>query len=301
MEPETQQRRRGFSLVELLVVIGIVVSISGIAILSLSGRSSETDLNNAVNQISVTLREAQSRSISQSEGTQWGVHFANTSAPTDPFYAMFAGSQYSVSNERTHNKLPKGVAYSTNDVAQGGTKDVVFSQITGKPNVPISIALYLVDDPQTTLTVTVNATSGEVAVLTKPILIAYLEQSVNDAGLALATARENAKDALYNSAWGVHFVNPTNAPPYFETFYGATYDPDQVTQRVELRPGVDFDVASVPAGSSFDVTFAKTSGNPSSAATITMFLTSDPSITSSVEVTEGGGCIKTPSGCMYVQ
>lgn len=294
MEPETLQRRRGFSLVELLVVVGIVVAIAGISILSLSGRSSETDLNNAVNQISVTLREAQSRSISQSEGTQWGVHFANTSAPTDPFYGMFSSS-YSALSEKTHNRLPNGVAYSPNTLAVSSTKDVTFSQITGRPSQQLYLDLYLISEPQISLTVTV-ATSGEVAVLTKPILIAHLDESANNAAATLDEARKNAKDEVNGASWGVRFVNPTNAPPYFEQFYG-TYSPQTVTKHIELKPGVDFNEASVPAGSSFTITFAKTSGNASTAATIGIFLISDPSIISEVEVNTGGGCIKVRNQC----
>lgn len=132
--------RRGFTLIELLVTMGFVVALSFIGILLLTSRKNVTDLTTTTQEIGSTLRNAQSRSVTQASSTQWGVHFDNTST-TAPFYALFA-TAYGSSTNQGILRLPKTVTFATSSPpAAGSSFDVTFSQITGLPSTSTTVIL----------------------------------------------------------------------------------------------------------------------------------------------------------------
>lgn len=286
-------KNRGFSVIELVLVIGIIAVIAAFTLPNLFSRKSATELNNTANQMSVTLREAQSRAISQSGGTDWGVRFDNGNPP---YFAMFSTPNYDPSTRVIYTTLPPGIGYVTSTLAASNYKDVVFNQITGKPDASLYLDLYLVKNPQITLAVSVS-TSGQVAVLTKEILLASLAASVQNVVELAQAAQQNSKDQVNNAVWGVHFENPTNATPYAELFYG-TYSLGTVTERFDLLPGVDYDTASIAEGGFLNVTF-DSDGTPSQEVIITMELISNPTITSGVTIREG--CIGEIITCFSIE
>ena len=73
---------RGFTLIELVVVIGIMIAIGGVVVVNLAGRKSKTDLTDATKQIAALVRQAQSDSMSQEGGVKWGIVFSNASSAT---------------------------------------------------------------------------------------------------------------------------------------------------------------------------------------------------------------------------
>ena len=282
-------KNRGFSLVELVLAVGIIVVIASFTLPNLFGRKSVTELNNTVNQMSVTLREAQSRAISQSGGTEWGVRFenGNPSYGDQPYFAMFSTLNYSSSTRVIYNILPKGIDYVTSTLAVGSYTDVVFSQITGRPDKLLYLDLYSTRNPQATLAVSVSLL-GQVTVLTEEILVASLYGSLQDILQLAKTAQQNSINGVNNEVWGVHLQNPTSSTPYAELFYG-TYSPATVTKHLDLLPGIDYSPASIPEGSSLNVTFSS-NGNPSKAVTITTYLVSYPTITTFVQIDRSGIC-----------
>lgn len=128
--------RKGFSMIEIAAVIGIVVILSVVAFSNLSGRRNTVDLSSTTQQIATLLREAQSKSVSQTSGQAWGVHFENAATP---FYSIFSGDTYSASAEAGHYRLPSNVCFST--IGSGSSQDVTFSQISGQPSGATSIGL----------------------------------------------------------------------------------------------------------------------------------------------------------------
>jgi type II secretory pathway pseudopilin PulG len=136
-----QDYKRGFTVFELLIVLGFIVILSIVIIPSLSERRSRIDLDNTAKKIVTLLREAQSRSMAQASSTSWGVHFEN-SATTTPFYALFATS-YATGTRIGYYRLPPSIRYATSSVAEGGSLDIIFAQITGLPSTSTSITLEL--------------------------------------------------------------------------------------------------------------------------------------------------------------
>ncbi|OGZ01283.1 MAG: hypothetical protein A3B13_03265 [Candidatus Liptonbacteria bacterium RIFCSPLOWO2_01_FULL_45_15] len=134
--------RTGTTLIELLIVISMIGVISVVALLNLLGRSAQTDLNNATEQIASLLREARSRSVSQASSTSWGVHFEN-STTTAPFYALFYSQTYSTSTVLGYYRLPSGIVYATSSIASGSSIDATFAQLSGQASSSASIKIYV--------------------------------------------------------------------------------------------------------------------------------------------------------------
>ena len=134
--------KKGFTLVELIVVIALIIASGAVVFANLAGRRSTTDLTAATQQIGVLLRQAQSDAVEQESDVAWGVHFANPTG-TAPFYALFTTSYSAGTVVGTPYLLPTTVAYTTSTLAPGATLDVIFSPISGAPSTSTSIGLYM--------------------------------------------------------------------------------------------------------------------------------------------------------------
>ncbi len=156
--------RRGFSLIEIAIVIAIIGIISIVAISNLFSRRSRVDLDNSTRQIVTLLRDAQSRSINQEDNVVWGVHFDNTTT-TSGFYSLFKTS-YSATNTVARYNLPNLVQFATSSIASGGTLDITFTNISGVPSTSTSITVQLVvnigaggvTEVATSTTITISST-----------------------------------------------------------------------------------------------------------------------------------------------
>jgi type II secretory pathway pseudopilin PulG len=138
--------RKGFTLVELVLVFGIMIALGAVVFANLAGKKNNADLTATTQEVATLLRQAQSDAAFQENNTQandvaWGVHFANTTA-TPPFYALFTGS-YAASTTTGYYALPSTVAYQTSTLAAGATLNVIFSPITGVSSVSTSIGFYM--------------------------------------------------------------------------------------------------------------------------------------------------------------
>lgn len=153
--------RKGFTIMELVTIIGMVAVLTTIVVSVLGGRRSQLELDATTQQIATLLREAQGRALTQSQSVSWGVHFENATS-LRPFYALFSGA-YSTSTRSGYYPLPVGVGYVTSSIAAGGTKEIAFSQLTGLAVASDSVSLYLVNsNPVRSSTIAVSS-SGAVS------------------------------------------------------------------------------------------------------------------------------------------
>ncbi|MEK7547139.1 MAG: fibronectin type III domain-containing protein [Patescibacteria group bacterium] len=134
--------KKGMTVIELVMVIGIIGVVSLLTTTSLVGKRGQTDLTNTAQQITSLLREARARSVSQTSSTSWGVHFENST--TTPFYALFYSSNYGSSTVIGHYKLPQTVAYDSSSISPGSSTNITFSQISGNASASTSVRIYLV-------------------------------------------------------------------------------------------------------------------------------------------------------------
>ncbi len=133
--------KKGFTIVELIIVIGIAAVIGVVALTNLGGRKAKSDLDATVSRMVALLREAQSRSTAQASSTSWGVHFEHTAGGLQ-LYALYAGGSWSSSNARGTYRLPAGVAYDAASLSAGSSTDVTFTQVTGKISATTTVKIY---------------------------------------------------------------------------------------------------------------------------------------------------------------
>jgi type II secretory pathway pseudopilin PulG len=160
--------RKGFTLVELLVVFGVMIALGAVVFATLASRRTNADLTATTEQIATLLRQAQSDAIAQQNGAvqgvsvSWGVHFSNSTSVV-PFYALFTGAAYSATGTVGYYPLPLTVAYQTSTLATGATLDIVFAPIAGTASASTSIKLYM-PKQSTIFSSTISvASSGEIS------------------------------------------------------------------------------------------------------------------------------------------
>lgn len=132
--------RKGFTLFEIVVVLAIIVIIGVISYMNLYSARNHTFVVSAAQQAVATLRQAQSRAISQYNNTAWGVHFDNTN-PDHPFYALFSTTAYSTATVANVYTFPYNVEYFPGSVPEGSSVDIFFSPLSGAPSTPLSITV----------------------------------------------------------------------------------------------------------------------------------------------------------------
>lgn len=144
---------KGVSLGELLIVIGILAILSGLAGLSFAGWQREQALRATTREITSLLALARERAVQQEQGVSWGVRFDHPLSGS-PFFALFTGPAYSAPQEL---HFLSGVLTFTNP-SRGAIKDVLFSTRTGRPSAAVTIEIALGAATSTKKTITVSAT-----------------------------------------------------------------------------------------------------------------------------------------------
>lgn len=90
------KKNNGFSLIELMIVMAIIVIVSLSTWLSLFSFNRNRHLKNTVYSNASLLRDAQQRSINQEDGRYWGARFENSLSQDK--YVLFNSTSTSTSN-----------------------------------------------------------------------------------------------------------------------------------------------------------------------------------------------------------
>jgi len=152
------KRNSGFTVIELLIVIGIM-SILTVALGSnYFGTRSRIAFENQVYEITADLRLTMSRSKAQENDGQWGIRFSNPVGDSNDFYETWYGDSYATGTVMGRTNLHGSVTFL--DPASGGTKDIIFSKATGLPVASSTIELLTLTG-NSTATIDVN-TQGRI-------------------------------------------------------------------------------------------------------------------------------------------
>lgn len=143
--------RSGFTLLELLLVVGIIGILSTSIVLNGLGYRNRQALDLAAQQMAASIRDAQNRSVSQQDGLAWGVYFNNVSS-TDS-YTVFSGGSYSASENRFVTPLDSPVEFTI--PSAGTTSSIVFAQVSGLPSTSTSVTITN-GSASTTITISAN-------------------------------------------------------------------------------------------------------------------------------------------------
>ena len=131
--------KRGFSLLELLLVLAIITIFGTVVFSSFIGYQTVVEADEEANRIRSLLRSAQGKSMNGEDNSQWGVHVANPSGAS-AFYELFQGSSYPGTIKETIYLSPRFVF--TNP-AVGNTQDILFQKRSGKSTDSVTITISI--------------------------------------------------------------------------------------------------------------------------------------------------------------
>ena len=142
---------KGFTAIEILIVIAIMVIIAAISLTSLVNLNNVQALNTETDSVLSILERARARSISSENSSEFGVHFASTSA------ALFAGKNYSAGAATNEVRNFNGKVQISSINLRGGVVDLYFNRLTGKPSATGTVVFSL-SNSTTTKTITIYNT-----------------------------------------------------------------------------------------------------------------------------------------------
>ena len=143
---------KGFSLLEIIVVIGILVLLAALGTGSLLQFSKTTDLNSSVEGSVSSLLEARSKTLSSQEESQYGVHFESDKI------VLFRGAVYFSGDPLNEEAaLPSSVETASISL-NGGGSDVIFKKLTGETDQYGTVTFRLKSDISKTRVITVGST-----------------------------------------------------------------------------------------------------------------------------------------------
>ena len=184
----------GFTIIELLIVIGIVVVMAVAGFLSLYSFRGEKYLDLTSQEIINVLRDAQDRSISREEDGHWGVHFEN-SVGGDNFYELFKGASYADSVKYSRFSLKSGIEF--NDPASGANTDIIFQPITGWPSAPTTIKISSKNDSSKNSAIAVSV-NGLISLPSLPQISSWVSLAPTLADIRMGGALASiGADAVY--------------------------------------------------------------------------------------------------------
>ena len=128
---------KGFSFIEILVVIAVLAIIVLIVAAGLSSFYKSQTLNSAVNQVISLINQARSKTLSSEDASQYGLHFE-----TSRIILFKGGSFIEFSPDNKEFVLPASVEiYDL--FLNGGGSDLVFQRLTGQTDEDGTISLRL--------------------------------------------------------------------------------------------------------------------------------------------------------------
>jgi len=187
---------RGFTLVEILVIVGIMLTLMGLAVPAYHLFRSQADLNNTAEEVINALRLAQNKTLASEGAIQYGVYFDQAASPNQ--YTLFKGESYALRDtafDRIYELSKEIEIYEAN---LNGGSEVVFNRIIGGTSQSGNLSLRLISNPSETIAIYV-ANSGKIT-LSSP-------QSPTNGRIV------DSRHVHFNLGWSIQ--NATNLKFYF--------------------------------------------------------------------------------------
>ncbi len=121
---------RGFSLFEMIIVVGLIIVVSAIILPSYRGFGYSNDLSVAVNAVVQGLNQAQALARSGDGDSDWGIKIESGKV------IIFKGSSFISFNAVSDQVFPIPL-----DITFSGLSQVIFAKFTGLPNQTGSVTL----------------------------------------------------------------------------------------------------------------------------------------------------------------
>ncbi|MCC6323278.1 hypothetical protein IT400_00620 [Candidatus Nomurabacteria bacterium] len=149
-----QNQTKGNTMIEVIIVIGIVVLLLAVISPVISSFREKQILKNTAEEVKVLLDEARINSVSSKDSNFYSVRFQADRVvffKGNPPVNLSDPETKTVTFDSRINIIPANV------VLQGSGTDVVFDRLTGNTSTYGTITLELVSSPSTRKIITVNA------------------------------------------------------------------------------------------------------------------------------------------------
>lgn len=163
---------KGFTLIEILVVIAVIFILSGIVFSSYSSFRIQTEVNSSAQEVLNFLRLAQSKTVASESADNYGVHFEQTKI------VLFKGTVYNAldPNNKTYD-FSEVEIIPGEIILNGGGNEVIFGRITGQTTNYGTVKIQSKKDNSKFLFVKIES-SGEASI--KGTDISFLDSRLTD-------------------------------------------------------------------------------------------------------------------------
>lgn len=117
--------RRAFTIIEVIVVIGITALLAGLSLPISGSFLSRNELSSESVKITDSLRRARTQSMYGAQDSVWGVHFTSSD------YTIFRGSSYNPADSYNNTTSLPGVLSISAITINGGGSDIIFDRVSG--------------------------------------------------------------------------------------------------------------------------------------------------------------------------
>ncbi len=124
--------RKGFTLIEVLIIVGIVATLSLSSVGFLSRFFTQNAVSNSVDQLTGQLRKAQIYAMAGKQNGNWGVRYATASSQI----ILFQGDTYASRNTALDEKF----TFNSN-ISVTGMTDIIFTRMTGTPSASATVVI----------------------------------------------------------------------------------------------------------------------------------------------------------------
>ncbi len=150
--------RRGFALVEMLLVIGIIGALTVLSLPALREYSIRSDLDNATQQATQGLGRAKLKSQNGDKDSAWGFYVPNGT--------LYKGQSYAARDPSFDEVYPM-----PSTIAVSGLLDVSYSRLRGLPSSTGSIILRDLNNDQRIISVTIAVNAQSIATDQSDVLV----------------------------------------------------------------------------------------------------------------------------------
>ncbi len=131
--------KKGFSLIEFLVVMGILAVLIGLSLVFAHSFQKERILENSAQEIIEVLRVAQSKTLASEGASSFGVNFESDK------FTLFKGAVFDLASpDNEVFELPSALTIS--EINLGGSSFVVFERLSGFASSSGSIKIQMTED-----------------------------------------------------------------------------------------------------------------------------------------------------------
>lgn len=152
INPFSLQRNQGFTALELLMVVAILVILSVIIITPFAAFRNSKVLDTTSEETLALLSEARGNTLSAKDGYQYGVHFEASQI------VLYRGATYSSSDVNNKAAVLDSAIEVSSIVLTGGGSDILFDKLTGKTAQSGSVVIRVKSDTTKTRTITIVGT-----------------------------------------------------------------------------------------------------------------------------------------------